>query len=225
MGKIEIDKAKAMLKTVSSKLKASLCEVRDNFNADDGATGFQGVKSKFVNLWKSGTPGRVAIIICFLVLLQLLCAICGGIGTNSDGITFARQKPEEKDFFDDLKEIHDATQELKRNWDKDVKEPFNKLVEEFDINSDQKDACNIEKEFEKAAEQLQSELKRLTRSDDEDEALDQIEMLTDFFEKRENPMTEFEETVFEGIVDKIVVINQHELEFHLIGGLKFKEKM
>ena len=72
---------------------------------------------------------------------------------------------------------------------------------------------------------LQSELKKFTRSDDEDEALDQIEILTDFFEKREKPMTEFEEPVFEGIVDKIVVIDQHELEFHLIGGLKFKEKV
>ena len=72
---------------------------------------------------------------------------------------------------------------------------------------------------------LQSELKKLTRSDDEDETIEQVEMLTDFFEKRENPMTEFEETVFEGIVDKIAVINQHELEFHLIGGLKFKEKI
>ena len=72
---------------------------------------------------------------------------------------------------------------------------------------------------------LQSELKKFTRSDDEDEALDQIEILTDFFEKREKPMTEFEEPVFEGIVDKIVVIDQHELEFHLIGGLKFKEKI
>lgn len=50
-------------------------------------------------------------------------------------------------------------------------------------------------------------------------------MLTDFFEKREKPMTEFEETAFESIVDKIVVKSQHELEFHLIGGLKFKEKI
>lgn len=72
---------------------------------------------------------------------------------------------------------------------------------------------------------LQSELKRLTRSDDEDETIDQIEMLTDFFEKRENPMTEFEESVFESIVDNIVVKAQNELEFHLIGGLKFKEKV
>ena len=72
---------------------------------------------------------------------------------------------------------------------------------------------------------LQAELKKLTRLDDEDETLDQIDMLIDFFEKRENPMTEFEETAFESIVEKIVVIDQHELEFHLIGGLKFKENV
>ena len=72
---------------------------------------------------------------------------------------------------------------------------------------------------------MQTELKKLTRFDDEDETLDQIDMLIDFFEKRENPMTEFEETAFESIVEKIVVIDQHELEFHLIGGLKFKENV
>lgn len=72
---------------------------------------------------------------------------------------------------------------------------------------------------------LQAELKKLTRSDEEDEALDQIDMLIDFFEKREKPMTEFEESAFESIVEKIIVINQHELEFHLIGGLKFKENV
>ena len=72
---------------------------------------------------------------------------------------------------------------------------------------------------------LQAELKKLTCSDDEDETLDQIEMLIDFFEKRENPMIEFEESAFESIVDKIVVIDHHVLEFHLIGGLKFNEKI
>ena len=72
---------------------------------------------------------------------------------------------------------------------------------------------------------LQAELKKLTRSDDEDETIDQIEMLIDFFEKQSNPITEFDESTFEGIVEKIVVINQHELEFHLNGGLKFNEKI
>lgn len=48
-------------------------------------------------------------------------------------------------------------------------------------------------------------------------------MLIDFFERRDKPMTEFEGSAFESIVEKIVVIDPHELEFHLIGGLKFKE--
>lgn len=72
---------------------------------------------------------------------------------------------------------------------------------------------------------LQSELKKLTRSDDDDKILEEIEILTDYFEKCENPITEFEESAFENIVEKIIVINQHELEFHLIGGLKFTEKI
>lgn len=72
---------------------------------------------------------------------------------------------------------------------------------------------------------LQSELKKLTRSDDDDEILEQIEMLTDYFEKRENPIPEFNESAFEFLIEKIVVINQKELEFHLIGGLKLKEKI
>ena len=50
-------------------------------------------------------------------------------------------------------------------------------------------------------------------------------MLIDYFEKCENPIKEFDESAFENIVDKIVVINQSELEFHVIGGLKFTEKI
>lgn len=72
---------------------------------------------------------------------------------------------------------------------------------------------------------LQSELKKITHLDDEDETLDQIEMLINYFEKQENPITEFDDSMFENIVEKIVVTNQNELEFHVIGGLKFKEKI
>lgn len=72
---------------------------------------------------------------------------------------------------------------------------------------------------------LQLELKKLTHFDDEDEVLEQIEMLIDFFEKREQPLTEFEDSAFESIIEKIVVRSQHELEFRLIGGLKFNEKI
>lgn len=72
---------------------------------------------------------------------------------------------------------------------------------------------------------LQSELKKITHLDDEDETCDQIEMLINYFEKQSNPITEFDESAFENIVEKIVIINQNELEFHVIGGLKFKEKI
>lgn len=72
---------------------------------------------------------------------------------------------------------------------------------------------------------LQTDLKKLTRSDDEDETLEQIEMLTDYFEKREDTITEFDESAFESIVEKIVVVDRNELEFHMIGGLKFTEKI
>ena len=72
---------------------------------------------------------------------------------------------------------------------------------------------------------LQSELKKIMHLDDEDETLDQIEMLIDYFEKQSDPITEFDESAFEFLVEKIVVINQNELKFHVIGGLKFTEKI
>lgn len=72
---------------------------------------------------------------------------------------------------------------------------------------------------------LKSEIKKLTRSDDEDETLEKIEMLIDFFEKREHSITDFDESAFEFLIEKIMVINQNELEFYVIGGLKFTEKI
>ncbi len=72
---------------------------------------------------------------------------------------------------------------------------------------------------------LKLELKKITYLDDEDETLDRIEMLIDYFEKREYSITDFDESAFEFLIEKIVVISQNELEFHVIGGLKFKEKI
>ena len=72
---------------------------------------------------------------------------------------------------------------------------------------------------------LQSELKKITHLDDEDETLDQIEMLIDYFEKMENTISEFDESAFEFLIEKFVVISQNELEFNVIGGLKFKEEI
>ncbi len=72
---------------------------------------------------------------------------------------------------------------------------------------------------------MQTELKKITYSDDEDEVLEQLEMLIDYFEKQEKQISEFNESAFEFLVEKIVVVSQNELEFYLIGGLKFKERI
>ena len=69
------------------------------------------------------------------------------------------------------------------------------------------------------------ELKIITHLYNEDETLEQIEMLIDYFENKSDPISEFDESAFEFMIEKIVVINQNELEFHVMGGLKLKEKI
>ena len=69
---------------------------------------------------------------------------------------------------------------------------------------------------------LQSELKKITHFDNEDETLDQIEMLIDYFEKQ-TAITEFDKVSFEFLIERIVVMNKNELEFQLYSGLKFRE--
>lgn len=80
-------------------------------------------------------------------------------------------------------------------------------------------------ELNSKVNKMQSELKKITHIYDEDETLDQIDMLIDHFEKQDDLMTEFDESTFEFLIEKIVVISQNELEFHVIGGLKFKEEI
>jgi hypothetical protein len=71
--------------------------------------------------------------------------------------------------------------------------------------------------------QQQTQLKRLTRLDETDENLEEIDMLIDLLEKREQIMVDFEPEVFGSMVDKIIVKSRNELEFHIIGGLKLTE--
>ena len=80
------------------------------------------------------------------------------------------------------------------------------------------------KEQNNKIRKLQAELKKITRSDDEDDVLEQLDMLIDYFEKREQLMVSFEPETFDSMVDKITA-NQNELTFHLLGGIKLKEKM
>ena len=69
---------------------------------------------------------------------------------------------------------------------------------------------------------LQSGLKKITRSDDEDETIERLEMLIEYFEKQ-TAITEFDKVSFEFLIERIVVMNKNELEFQLYSGLKFRE--
>lgn len=80
------------------------------------------------------------------------------------------------------------------------------------------------KELNNKVKKLQAELKKITRSDDEDDVLEQLDMLIDYFEKREQIMVSFEPETFDSVVDKITA-NQNELTFHLLGGIELKEKI
>ena len=63
------------------------------------------------------------------------------------------------------------------------------------------------------------------RSDDEDDMIDQIKDIASIIENGMELMTEFNEIMFESLVEKIIVTNQNELESHLSGGLKFTERL
>ena len=70
---------------------------------------------------------------------------------------------------------------------------------------------------------LNRELQKISRCDDEYDVIEKIKDVASIIESGTELMTEFDEIMFESLVEKIVVKNQKELEFQLYGGLKFKE--
>ncbi len=76
------EKVKEQLGDAATKAKGVLAEVKANFKADEGTTGFRKVQSMFVNLWKSGTTGKGALIACSVVVLLLLCLVFSGGGKS-----------------------------------------------------------------------------------------------------------------------------------------------
>ena len=74
-------------------------------------------------------------------------------------------------------------------------------------------------------DKLNRELWKIVQCNDEDEVIDQIKEVVSIIENGINLMTEFEEVLFESLVEKIVVKDQITLEFHLYGGLKFTERL
>ena len=70
----------------------------------------------------------------------------------------------------------------------------------------------------------QKDLKMLTKSGDDD-LLEQITILIEWFEGHDKMLIGFDEKAFEFMVDKIIVIKQEKFEIHMIGGLKFTEQI
>lgn len=68
------------------------------------------------------------------------------------------------------------------------------------------------------------ELKKISKADIEDDTLEQLDILIDCIERHTTILTEFDEELFSVIVEKIVV-RDNILEFNLISGLKFKERI
>ena len=78
--------------------------------------------------------------------------------------------------------------------------------------------------LENKKSRLERDLNKLSKADDEDETLEQLDTLIDCFEKRTAMITEFDDELFGMIVERIVV-GDSSLEFNLISGLKFNEKI
>ena len=74
-------------------------------------------------------------------------------------------------------------------------------------------------------EKLNRELRKIVRCDDEDEMIEQIKEIASIIENGTDLMTEFDDVMFESLIEKIIVKNQTEFEFNLYGGLKFTERI
>ena len=72
-------------------------------------------------------------------------------------------------------------------------------------------------------EKLTREVRKIVRCDDEDEMIEQIKEIASIIENGTDLMMGFDDVMFESLIEKIIVKNQTEFEFNLIGGLKFTE--
>ena len=80
-------------------------------------------------------------------------------------------------------------------------------------------------ELNSKIEKLNRELQKISHCDDEDDVIEKIKDVASIIESETELMTEFDEIMFESLVEKIVVKNQKELEFQMYGGLKFAERL
>lgn len=74
-------------------------------------------------------------------------------------------------------------------------------------------------------DKLSKEFRQITRLDEDDEVIDSIKILINLLEKDDGLIQEFDENIFESIVEKIEIKSELIFEFQLLGGLKFTERM
>ena len=70
----------------------------------------------------------------------------------------------------------------------------------------------------------ENELKKISKADQNDEMLEQLDLLISCFEKKDKTITEFDSELFENIVDN-AIIEEKTISFSLISGLIIKEVM
>lgn len=70
----------------------------------------------------------------------------------------------------------------------------------------------------------ENELKKISKADDNDEMLEQLDLLISCFEKKDKTITKFDSELFETIVDN-AIIEEKTISFSLISGLIIKEVM
>lgn len=71
---------------------------------------------------------------------------------------------------------------------------------------------------------LNSDLRRQSKNSEEDDILAQLDILIDCLENMADIET-FDENIFEIITEKMVVLDEEKIEFQLIGGMKFTERI
>lgn len=72
---------------------------------------------------------------------------------------------------------------------------------------------------------LNGELRRHTKSSDEDSIISQLDILIDCFENMTEDIEQFNEELFTLIAEKMIILDNERIEFQLIGGMKFIEKI
>ena len=166
------EKVKDAMSGAKEKANGVLAEIKANFKPDEGAEGVKKYKSMFVNLWKSGTTGKVAIVVFFVVVMGLLNLIIGGddeggrsqeqIGSRDGGYNVQRKSTDDEvdAFLKDLKDVHDGVKEIGRAFDKVSERDVEKAFEDFGREVE-REARRFEREFDKEAKQLELELNSL----------------------------------------------------------------